>query len=83
MARLKGICLEEVSGIEKRSNNPGDEEQSETDIDSQDIVDISKQFPMFSEEPHRLRDDLKQSNINSTSLRYNNVVVWKYADSVK
>ena len=51
------------------STNLGDE-QSETNRECQDIVDLSKQFPMFSEEPDRLRDDLRQSDVNSTSLRY-------------
>ena len=58
-----------MSGTEKRSATLGDE-HSETNRECQDIVDLSKQFPMFSEEPDRLREDLKQSDINSTYLRY-------------
>ena len=58
-----------MSGTKKRSTNLGNE-NSETDSECQDIVDLSTLFPMFSEEPGRLRADLKQREINSTSLRY-------------
>ena len=55
--------------MEKRFTNLG-EQESGTDNQCQDIVNLSKLFPMFSEEPDRLRDDLRQSDVNSTSLRY-------------
>ena len=66
-----------MSGTEKRSTTLGDE-HSETNRECQDIVDLSKQFPMFSEEPDRLRDDLKQSDINSTSLGYLGILQIRY-----
>ena len=63
---MKNLLLEDI-GFD-RSSEPERNQEQQSNISS-DISELSRQYPMFSEEEHRLRNDLRSCDINSTALR--------------
>ena len=63
---MKGLFLEDM-GFDT-SSEPDRNQQQHVKISS-DIFELSRQYPMFSEEEDRLRNDLRACDINSTALR--------------
>ena len=71
IAKIKGIKLDEVLLRPPAKDTQEEEKEALGSINPcQDIVELSREFPMFSEEMERLREDLRHSEINDTSLRY-------------
>ena len=48
--------------------------QQHSEKTSSDILELSKHYPLFSEDEDRLRSDLKESDVNSTALRYEDIL---------
>ena len=63
---MKGLLLEDM-GFDTTSE-PERNQQQQIKISS-DIFELSRQYPMFSEEEDRLRNDLRACDINSTALK--------------
>ena len=62
---MKGLSLSIGIDFDKSS----EPERSQQVNISSEIVELSRQYPMFSEEEHRLKTDVRECDINSTALR--------------
>ena len=75
---MKGIALNDT-GYDQ-STKP-DMSQPHPVKTSSDILELSKHYPLFSEDEDRLRNDLRESDINSTALRYEEILNYHFTIS--